>query len=396
MAVLAINGGKKTCSRQWPAWPIWDDTERQALLGVLESGAWWYGERVREFERAFADYQGAGFGVSVSSGTTALEAALMALGIGSGDEVIVPPYTFVATASAVLRVNAVPVFADIEPHSLCLDPADVERKLTARTRALIPVHFGGRVADMDRLLALARPRGLHVVEDACHSWGSQWKGKGTGAIGDCGVFSFQASKNITSAEGGMILTDDGTLAERCRAVTNCGRLPGDSWYEHSIVASNLRLTEFQAALLLAQLTRLPGQTRTREANAAILDAGLRDIPGIVTLPGDARMTRRGCHLYCFRLARELGVTRAQFIAAVAAEGVPLTAGYGRPLYRNAVFAGTPAAEARCPVAEQVCDDTCWILQTVLLADEEAMHSIVEAIRKVAENIGAEGPGRRQE
>lgn len=405
MGKLAINGGKKACDVAWPRWPVWDDTERQALLGVLDSGAWWYGERVREFERKFADFQGAGFGVTATSGTTALEAALMALGIGAGDEVIVPPYTFMATAGAVLRVNAVPVFADIQPHTLCIDPDDVERKITPRTKAVIPVHLAGYVADMDRLLAIGRSRGLAVVEDACHSWGSQWKGKGTGAIGACGVFSFQASKNITSAEGGIMLTDDRELAEQCRSITNCGRREGEAWYRHFVIGSNLRLTEFQAALLLSQLTRLEAQTLERQSNADLLTAELRGMPGIVTLENDPRMTRRSWHLYCFRLdLPKLGATRERFIEALSGEGVPVTAGYTTPLYRNPMFA--PASEGargcpytcpygsgrvdytavRCPVCEQVCADTCWLPHTVLLAGPKAMHAIAAAVRKVIENL----------
>ena len=405
MPKLAINGGGKTCANAWPTWPVWDDRERQALLDVLDSGKWWYGERVHEFESAYADFQGAKYGVTATSGTTALEAALLALGIGAGDEVIVPPYTFVATASAVLRVNAVPIFADIQPHTLCIDPDDVERKITPRTRAVIPVHLAGYVADMDRLNALAAARRIAVVEDACHSWGSQWKGKGTGALGACGVFSFQASKNITSAEGGIMLTDDEELAEQCRSFTNVGRRKGGAWYQHFLLGSNLRLTEFQAALLLAQLTRLEEHTLRRQANAAILDAGLREIPGIAVIENDPRMTRRGYHLYCFRLdLGALGVARERFLEALSAEGVPCTPGYTLPLYRNPLFQhrhegargcpvtcpyhGQPVdyAVVSCPVCEQVCADTCWIFHSALLADEAAMQGIVAAVSKVVENV----------
>jgi dTDP-4-amino-4,6-dideoxygalactose transaminase len=338
MSRLALDGGEKTCTAPWPTWPVWDDAERQGLLGVLESGNWWYGEKVREFEKRFAEFQGARFGVTATSGTTALEAALLALGIGAGDEVIVPPYTFMATASAVLRVNALPIFADILPRTLCIDPEDVKRKITSRTKAVIPVHLGGFVADMDRLLAISQERGIAIVEDACHSWGSQWKGKGTGALGRCGVFSFQASKNISSGEGGIILTDDESLAEDCRSFTNCGRRVGGAWYQHFVLGSNLRLTEFQAALLLAQLGRLEGHTLRRQANARILDEGLAGIPGIITLEQDPRMTRRSYHLYCFRLdLRRLGVPRERFLQALAAEGVPAWAGYDKPLYANPLF-----------------------------------------------------------
>ena len=409
MPYLAINGGDKACDVAWPRWPVWDDAERQALNGVLESGEWWYGDRVAEFEEAFARFQNARFGISCTSGTTALETALLALGVGAGDEVIVPPYTFMATASAVLRVNAIPVFADIDAHTLNIDPTDVQRKVTPRTRAIIPVHVGGYIADMDRVNAIARERHLFVLEDACHAWGSQWRGKGAGALGHCGVFSFQASKNISSGEGGIILTDDEELAAQCRSYTNCGRREGEPWYRHFIMGSNLRLTEFQAAILLAQLSRLEQQTLTRQANAAILDAGLRDIPGIITLAPEPRMTRRSYHFYAFRIdSSVLGVTRDPLRAALAAEGVPVSPGWPTPLYKNPLFEMTGAGpsfcprscpyygketdytQVSCPVCEQVCADACWIPQNALLADEAAMHGIVAAVRKVCVHSGEMG------
>jgi len=408
MACLAIHGGPQTWTGTWPTWPVWDDGERRALNEVLESGQWWYGERVRAFETAFAAYQDAQCGVTTTSGTTALEAALLALGIGAGDEVIVPPYTFLATASAVLRVNAIPVFADIEPRTLCIDPDDVARRITPRTRAIIPVHLGGYVADMDRLRALAHAHHLVILEDACHSWGSAWNGKGTGALGTCGVFSFQASKNISGAEGGIVLTDDAGFAERCRSFTNCGRIKDKPWYEHHLLGSNLRLTEFQAALLSAQLTRLPEQTARRARNAALLDAGLRDLAGITIMQPEPRMTRRGYHFYPLRLdCAGLRVSKEQFIAALRAEGVPSSIGYDRPLYRNPLFteraqqgpAGCPLAcpyyggapdytAVCCPVCEAVVRDTIWLFHTLLLADEPALQAIVAALRKVIANSAA--------
>ncbi len=402
--ILAINGGAKSCDHQWPAWPIWDDAERVNLSNVLESGSWWFGERVHQFEREYAKFQGANFGITVSNGTTALEAAFMALGIGAGDEVIVPPYTFLATASAVLRVNAIPVFADIEPDTLCIDPVDVEWKITDKTKAIVPVHFGGYMADMDRLTAIAKAHGLLIVEDACHAWGSQWKGKGAGTLGSCGVFSFQASKNISSGEGGIIVTDDEGVADACASVINCGRIKGGEWYKHYVMASNLRITEFQAAILLAQLSRLEAQTLKRMENAAILDDALAGIPGISLTKPEPRMTRRSYHMYTLRLdSSVLGISREQFIAACQAEGVPIGTGYPIPLYRQPVFesfapnaAGCPVtcgfygrhvdyASVSCPVCEQVCEDTCWISHQALLADGEAVLSIGAAIRKVCDN-----------
>ena len=401
MTHLAINGGEKTCEIQWPTWPVWDDHERQGLMAVLESGQWWYGERVREFEAAFAAFQSARFGVTATSGTTVLEATLTALGIGPGDEVIVPPYTFVATASAVLRVGAIPIFADIQPHTLCIDPEDVLRKATPRTKAVIPVHLAGYVADMDRLCEIGGALELRIIEDACHSWGSQWKGKGTGALGDCGVFSFQASKNITSAEGGIMLTDDEQIADDCRSFTNVGRRKGGAWYQHFNVGSNLRLTEFQAALLLAQLSRLEEHTLKRQANAEIVFRGIRGLPGIIPVENDPRITRRGYHLFPIRLdLNALGITRDQFVAALTAEGVPASEGYTTPLYKNPMFERISAdphtrpylgdvvdyRQVSCPVCEQICNDTFWLFHTLFLADEPAMHKIVDAIAKVCENV----------
>ena len=382
-AHLAINGGAATCSVEWPRWPVWDDGERQGLSDVLESGDWWYGRKVQEFEQRFAEFQGARFGITCTNGTAGLEVALLALGIGAGDEVIVPPYTFIATASAVLRANAVPVFADIDAATLCIDPADVERKITARTRAVIPVHVAGYIADMDRLGAIAEGHGLALIEDACHAWGSQWKGKGAGGVGDCGVFSFQASKNITSGEGGIILTDDQQLADLCRSYTNCGRRDGEAWYKHFVLGGNLRLTEFQAAILLAQLGRLEEQTMRRQDNAALLDAGLRETLGITTLAPEQRMTRRSYHFYPFRVDVDaLGTTRDHFVQALKAEGIPCSAGWPTPLYRNPLFEAQGYGSISCPVCEQVCSDACWIPHNVLLAGAGEMQSIVEAVRKV--------------
>lgn len=406
MPTLALNGGSPTCTISWPSWPVWDDAERHALLNVLESGKWWYGARVRAFEETFAAYHDARFGITTTSGTTALETALLALGIGAGDEVIVPPYTFLATASAVLRVNAIPVFADIQPHTLCIDPDDVERKITPKTKAIIPVHIAGFVADMDRLRAIAAAHHLKIIEDACHAWGSQWRGIGVGALGDCGVFSFQASKNISSAEGGIILTNDPALAAECRSYINCGRAEGKPWYEHYLLGSNLRMTEFQAALLQAQFTRLPAQNQRRAANAARLFDGLRALPGIRVIENDPRISRRAYHFFPFRLdLTDLCISRERFKDALAAEGVPSMIGYDRPLYKNPLFQrswdrGPASCPVSCPfygqpvdytavhcsVCEAVVRDTLWFFHTLLLADESAMDAIIAAMKKIIDNI----------
>lgn len=386
---LAINGGEPLRSKDkpWPAWPMFDDKERQAVNAVLESGKWWYGEEVRQFEAEYAAFQDAAHCVTCTSGTTAIEVVLQALGIGRGDEVIVPPYTFVATASAVARVGATPVFVDVD-DSWCMNPALAKKAVTSRTKAIMPVHFAGRVADMDAFEEIARRNELALIEDACHSWGSKWKGKGTGALGDCGVFSFQVSKNITAGEGGAIVTDDPELAARCRSITNCGRMAGGQWYEHPLLGTNARMTEFQGAILRAQLSRLEEQTRVREKNAAMLDDLLADIPGLAPQPGDERISRRGYHLYCIRLDPDaFGCSREKLVAAAVAEGLPLGTGYLLPLYKQPVFAslhnGQDYAVCRCPIAEDLCARSgMWLPHTLLLGTDEDMNDVAAVLRKV--------------
>jgi len=397
----ALLGGEPAHRGPWPNWPVHDAREREALLDVLESGKWWYGERVREFEEAFARFQDARFGITCVNGTAALELSLIAAGVGAGMEVIVPPYTFVATASAVLKVNAVPVFADIDLTTLNIAPEAVEAALTDRTAAIIPVHFGGLPADMDALTAIARKHGLRIIEDAAHAWGSKWKGKGCGAIGDLGGFSFQASKNITAGEGGIVLTDDEDLAATVRSLSNCGRGKDAPWYEHYILGGNYRMTEFQAAILLAQLGRLGEQTDLRARNAALLRQGLEGIEGLYLQAEDPRVTRRSYHLFAMRVVEsEFGLSRDRFVEALRAEGIPISPGYPHPLYRNPLFERKGDGPRYCPVscpfygrdmdyglvecpnAERACREVAWLPQWVLLGSEADMEAIVAAARKV--------------
>ena len=404
---LAIQGGEPAYRGEWPAWPVHDVREREALLAVLESGKWWYGERVREFEAAFAAFQDARFGITCVNGTAALELALIGCGVGAGHEVIVPPYTFVGTATAVLKANAVPVFVDIDLDTLNIDAEQIEAAITDRTAAIMPVHFGGLPADMDRILEIARKHGLRVIEDSAHGWGSQWRGKGTGALGDAGGFSFQASKNLTAGEGGIVLTDDEGLADTIRSLGNCGRGKDAPWYEHYLLGGNYRMTEFQGALLLAQLTRLEEQTARRARSAAILNAGLAGIEGLYTLREEPRATRRSYHLYGIRVvAEQLGCSREAFVNALRAEGVPAGPGYPHPLYRNPLFQrkGTgptfcPAScpyygremdytQVECPNAEAACRQIVWLRQSMLLAEDGAIEAIVAAVRKVKANASS--------
>jgi dTDP-4-amino-4,6-dideoxygalactose transaminase len=378
---------------------MFDKTEEDAILEVVRSGKWWSveGTKVREFEAAFARFQDAQFAVCVTNGTAALEVSLRAAHIGCGDEVIVPPYTFIATATAVLSVGATPVFVDVEEESLNIDPTKIEEAITPRTRAIIPVHIAGCPADMDGVLEVARKHNLLVIEDAAQAHAAEWKGTKVGAIGDMGCFSFQASKNLNAGEGGAVLTNNPHWADQVWSVHNVGRVRGGRWYEHHVLGSNFRMTEFQAAILLAQLKRLPEQTERRTQNARKLTEMLSQIPGIRPPRPDPRVTRHAYHLYIFRYDKSHfgGRPREDFLKALSAEGIPCTAGYV-PLYKERVFLNRPISKdlcqlstlkdyskVHCPVCERACyEEAVWLYQNMLLGDEQDMEDIATAIAKV--------------
>ncbi|WP_154796225.1 DegT/DnrJ/EryC1/StrS family aminotransferase [Occultella kanbiaonis] len=393
---LAINGGPAELEGlpALPSWPRFGPEEERGLLEVLHSGAWGstHGDVVATFEREFARSQQAEHAIALGNGTLALVAALRAAGVGVGDEVIVPPYTFIATAAAALFVGAVPVFADVDADSHLLDPAAVESVVTERTKAVIPVHLAGNVADMTAFAELGRRLGLTIIEDAAQAAGAQWEGRGVGTIGDLGTFSFQSSKNLSAGEGGIVTTNDKDLAGAVYSLVNVGRVPGGGWYQHDAVGYNLRLTEFQGAILRAQLARLPEQQQLRERNALALAEQLAGVEGVVVAPTDERVTAHGRHLFLFRVPG-LGAQglRDAAAAALAAEGIPAATGYV-PLHRNdallresgalASKLGQPVPEADCPNADLVSSDTLWLTQSVLLGSEEQIGAVGRAIAKV--------------
>jgi len=402
---LAIHGGEAAVKESIPDWPIFGEEERQALLASFDSGQWFRGDRVASFEEKFARFQHARFGVATASGTTALEAALTSVGLQPGDEVILPSYTFMASAAAILKVNAVPVFCDVRENTFNMDLDSVEGLISERTRAILPVHFAGLPVDMDRLLSIADQHQLPVVEDAAHAWGSCWRGKGVGAWGSAGAFSFQMSKNLTAGEGGICLTDHEERANQMRGYANCNRGLDDPWYGRFVMGSNLRMTELQAAILGAMLDRLEKQVMIRERNGAILDHGLEEIEGIHPLERDPRCDRRSYHLYMARFDSEgfEGVDRERVFQALQAEGVPVYGGYQEPLYRMPLFQKMGEGPAFCPVAcpfhgpmpnyaslclpgvEKVCRQALWMRHNLLLGTERLMEQILVAFRKVREN-----------
>jgi dTDP-4-amino-4,6-dideoxygalactose transaminase len=400
MQKLAITGGEPVKKTPFPDWPYYDDAERQALMQVLESRVWWRtpGTRTLQFEQEFAAYQQASYGIAVTNGTAALEVALAALGLGPGDQVIVPDFTFVATASAVLFTGALPVFVDVTPDTYCIDPEQVEAAITPATKAIIAVHMGGHPADLDRLTEIAHKYGVYLLEDSSHAHSSEWRGRKIGAIGDIGTFSFQASKLMTAGEGGMIITNSPELERIARSVHDCGRMPGEWFYSHFIYGSNYRLSEWQGAVLSQQLRRLPEQTATRSRNAAYLDAELAQIEGITPQRHDPRATVNGHYAYIFHYDKSAfaGVFTERFIQALNAEGFPTQASYP-PLHDLAVFKSGEYRKRLAPAAAQAehaylhagfpntlrgAWETVWFPQPVLLGSEEDMAQVVQAIKKI--------------
>ncbi len=404
---LALLGGEKTRTRPFSTWPIFGSEEEKRLLSALRSGKWGklHGPEVAEFERRFAAMHGARHGIGVVNGTVSLRLALMAAGIEAEAEVIVPPYTFLATATAVVEANAIPVFADIELDTFNLDPRAVEAAITPRTRAIIPVHIAGQPANMDALLEIARRHQLIVIEDAAHAHAAQYQGRPVGSLGHLGSFSFQSSKNLTSGEGGIITTSDDALAEACQSVHNCGRRSGGLWYEHYVISGNYRLGEFQGAVLNAQLDRLEAQTMARDRNGSALAKRLSAIPGVYPQRRTAECSRHSYHLFLLRLdAARFGAPREAVLRALHAEGIPICAGYAVPLYRQPLFlnkafgpylhhasAALDYGKVQCPNCEKICaEQGAWMEQSLFLGPPEDMEDIARAFEKVYEGRAALG------
>ena len=403
MSALALLGGKKAKNKLSPVWPYYDHHEEQALKEVLESRIWWRtpGTKTLEFEQAFAKFHGAKHGIAVTNGTAALEVTMAGLGITAGDEVILPDFTFVATASAVLFANALPVMVDVDPETYCIDPDLVEAAVTARTKAVVAVHMGGNSADLDRLKQICRRYRLALIEDSAHAHATEWRGQRVGAFGVAGTFSFQASKLMTAGEGGMIISNSDKFELQARSVHDCGRMPGKWFYGHYIYGSNYRLSEWQGAVLNVQLSRLDEQTRRRHENSRLLDRLLRGIPGITPQKLDERCTRNGQYAYIFHFNKKhfAGISTDRFIEAMIAEGVPNQASYP-PLHQLDMFrngnyrqrlSGTQAKQKhsflkqKFPATQKAAWETVWIPQPALLGDEEDMHAIAAAINKIQQN-----------
>ena len=392
MSKLAINGGTPVRTKPFLGWPVFGTEEEDALLAALRSGVWGSidGTFVKQLEVDFAKLQAARHGIACVNGTMALSVALKALGIGPGDEVLVPPYTFIATASAALMVGAVPVFVDVELDTLLIDPSLIDAAVTPRTKAIIPVHHGGSPVDMDGVMAAAQRHGLKVVEDAAQAHGSAWRGRPVGAIGDVGTFSFQSSKPINAGEGGMMLTNDDELDELLWSYRNVGRRRGGEWYEHVRLGWNLRMSEFQAAVLLEQMKRMPAQQAHRTEAAAYLSSRLLEIPGAIPLRVPDGVTAHSWYTYHWRWLGEPdgGLPKKQFAEALRAEGVPVFHGY-TPLNRNQAVIDEIARlggpdPVPCPNAERAeADEILMFSLPILMGTHGDLDDVAEAVAKVA-------------
>lgn len=407
----ALLGGDPVVAKAWPQWPMWiPEKDEKRVLEVLRSGVWSRARVVEEFEEKWAQKMGAKRSLAVVNGTNALVCAVANLDIGAGDEVIVPPYTFIATIQAVLQNGAMPIFVDTDPETFNIDADKIEAKITPRTRAILPVHIAGLPADMDKIMAIARKHNLLVIEDACQAWMAEVNHKKCGTIGNAGCYSFQNSKNLPMGEGGAIVSDDDEFMDRCNSYHSYGNpfgtVAGAVGAGTIRPGTKLRLTEYQAAIGLAQLERLDEQTNRRTANADYLRSLMKDIPGIVPHKLYPNVTQAAYHLFPFRYEKSAfaDLPREKFLQALRAEGVPCSSGY-TPLNKMPFLGATfetknfkkmyPKemldskkyyAENNCPENDKLCnEEAVWFTQNLLLAERSDMELIATAIDKIRKN-----------
>ena len=409
MSELAILGGSKTRTEPYPEWPVWDERDVQAVTEVVRSGRWggypYPGPQTAKLAKEFAEMQGGGYAVPMINGTVTMEVALRAAGVGWGDEVLVPAYTFQATASAPMAAGAIPVIVDVDPNTYCLDPKAAQKAITPKTKAIIPVHLGSNMADMDAILELAEKHNLIVIEDCAHAHGAKWRGKGAGTIGHFGSFSLQSSKTLTSGEGGILLCKTPELAAKAASVIDCGRphaLGGGPEDPNglSVMGANYRLSELQAALALVGIERFPAQAKQREEMAAYMDEALSEIKGVRVMKHDERHTTRSFYRYIFAIdPKDFGMEHDVLCAALDAEGVGCWTGY-EAMHNYELFQpqksmlAVPNAfpeyfefeKMNYPEATRACEhEAVWLDEAVFRAGPMGVDDAVSAIRKIQEN-----------
>ena len=398
--IPAIEGGRPLRSSPLLVKPSIGLDEVLEVVSVLREGAlsMLAGRKVKEFEREFAKFLGVKHAIAVSNGTVALHVALKAVGVGPGDEVIVPPFTFVATASAVLHANAVPIFADIDRETLNLDPSSFEDRVTDRTKAVIPVHLCGLPAEMDEILRISKERRVVVIEDAAQAIGAEYRGVKVGTIGHIAAFSFYQSKNITTGgEGGMVTTNDDELAEKARLIRHHGE---PRWYHYILLGYNYRMTEIQAAFGLAQLRKIEKMNLRRREIAKIYHEELSKLDCFI-LPREPSHVKHAWHIYNVLLdLNKVRISRDKFVEAVRGENVPVSIAYPSVLYLEPLFQEMVGHGRGCPwkcpfygkrveYRKGLCPNAEWVSERVFtlttmptLTDEEAI-DIARAVVKVA-------------
>ena len=406
----AILGGQKIRTKAWPKWPVWTpETDEEHIIKVLRSGVWSRANVVTEFEKKWAEMMGSKRCLAVVNGTNALIASLVNLGIGGGDEVIVPPYTFIATVIAVIQTGAMPVFVDTDPETFQIDTEKIEAKINSRTRAILPVHILGLPANMEKIMAIAKKHNLVVVEDACQAWMAEINNKKLGTFGNAGCYSFQNSKNIPIGEGGAIVSDDDEFMDRCYSYHNYGNpygaIIGEVGSGTVIAGTKLRITDYQASIGLTQMLRLEEETALRNENAAYLRNEIRRIPGILPYTLYKNVTRAAFHLFPFRYKKEKfkDLPRETFLKALSAEGIPASGGY-RPLNKMPYIDNALKSknfqkmypqemlnydkymeQNQCPVNDQLCEEAVWFSHSMLLAGKADMDDIATAIWRISKN-----------
>lgn len=406
----AILGGAKSHQAVWPAWPVWKSAYDEKILEVLHSGVWSRAKVTAEFEKKWAELIGAKKCLSVVNGTNALITSVAQFDIGAGDEVIIPPYTFIATVQAILMNGALPVFVDIDPKTFQIDPSKIEEKITSRTKAIMPVHILGIPADMTKIMAIAKKHDLIVIEDACQAHLAEVNGKRVGSIGDAGCFSFQTSKNMPIGEGGAITSDNEAFMDQCFSYHNLGFPYGTQVGSVSRggirVGSKIRFTEYQAAIGMIQLMNLEKETNTRWENAQYLSKKIEGRPGISTATLYPETTKAAYHLYPLLYNKEKfkGLTRSQFIKSLRAEGIPCSSGYA-PLHTQPFIKAAFESKLyqkvydkkdvdyqdfidknQCPMNDRICnEEAIWLTQNLFLGNKSSMDNIANAIEKIEVN-----------
>lgn len=409
MSELAILGGKKTRTENYPEWPVWDQRDIDAVVEVVKSGRWggfpYPGPKTAELAKKFAEMQGGGYAVPMINGTVTMEAALRAAGIGWGDEVIVPAYTFQATASAPMGAGAIPVIVDVDPNTYCIDPKAVEKAITPKTKAVIPVHLGSNMADMDALMEIAKKHNLIVIEDCAHAHGAKWNRQGAGTIGHFGSFSLQSSKTLTSGEGGILLCKSAEHAAKAASIIDCGRPHALGGGEEdangfAVQGGNYRMSELQAALALVGIERFPAQAKQREEMAAYMDEALSEINGVRVLKHDERHTTRSFYRYIFAIdPDQFGMEHDILCAALDAEGVDCWTGYeamnnyelfqpqkSKLAVPNAFPEYFDFKKMNLPEATRACEhEAVWLDEAIFRSGQKGVDDAVAAIKKIQRN-----------